>query len=113
MPMPSCETGAIPDAVNGCLAPAPRASDAKDTQEPADPRRSSTYRTAVDLCLLARRRLNPQRNVVAGGQGAVSDAAFAQLKALVGDTVRVGGTDRYDTSRQVAEHGIAAGMSAG
>jgi putative cell wall-binding protein len=52
------------------------------------------------------RRLNPQRIVVAGGPAAVSDVAFAQLQALVKDTIRVGGKDRYETSRLIARYGM-------
>jgi putative cell wall-binding protein len=54
------------------------------------------------------KRLKPTRIVVAGGAIAVSDVAFEQLKALVSDTVRVGGGDRYETSRLVAEYGMNA-----
>lgn len=46
-------------------------------------------------------RLSPDRIVVVGGPGSVSDHVFDQLEALQPQTERIGGVDRYDTSRQV------------
>lgn len=46
------------------------------------------------------KRLNPAQIVVVGGTGAVSNTVFNSLKKLK-NTVRVGGTDRFDTSRKV------------
>lgn len=47
-------------------------------------------------------RLAPAKIVVTGETGSVSAEVFAQLAALA-PTVRVGGQDRYDTSRKIAE----------
>lgn len=50
------------------------------------------------------KRLNPGKIVVVGGTPSVSANAFAQLKAIRANTVRVAGVDRYSTSRAVAEY---------
>ncbi|MGX5679777.1 cell wall-binding repeat-containing protein [Schumannella luteola] len=47
-------------------------------------------------------RLNPSRIVVIGGEPSVSTAVFTQLKALVPNTTRIAGADRFETSRKVA-----------
>ena len=46
-------------------------------------------------------RLRPQRIVVVGGPVSVSDATFAQISTLAPAVLRVGGADRYATSRAV------------
>lgn len=46
-------------------------------------------------------RLKPTKIVVVGGTGAVSAAVFAQLKAMVPNTIRRAGADRYATARAV------------
>lgn len=46
-------------------------------------------------------RLKPQQVVVIGGTGAVSAAVVAQLKKLAPTVTRIGGKDRYETSRAV------------
>lgn len=46
-------------------------------------------------------RLRPEKIVVVGGAGAVSAEVFAQLKAMVPNTVRRSGIDRYATSKAV------------
>ncbi|MFB2583331.1 cell wall-binding repeat-containing protein [Herbiconiux liukaitaii] len=49
-------------------------------------------------------RLHPQRIVIAGGPNSVSETVRNQLQALVPNTVRIGGADRYEVSRNVATH---------
>ena len=46
-------------------------------------------------------RLNPSKIVVVGGIGVVRPAVFDALKAMVPNTIRVGGSDRYATARLV------------
>ena len=48
-------------------------------------------------------RLNPARVIVVGGTVAVSDAAFNSLKAIQPNITRISGSDRYETSRLVAQ----------
>lgn len=55
------------------------------------------------------RRIAPARLVVAGGPGAVSDAVLAQVRAIVPDTVRLGGADRYETSAKIVSEAFAGG----
>jgi putative cell wall-binding protein len=47
-------------------------------------------------------RLKPGRIVVLGGQGAVSDATFAALRAYSGNVTRIAGATRYATAAMVA-----------
>lgn len=47
-------------------------------------------------------RLNPDRILVLGGTGAVSDAVLAQLRAIA-NTERVGGVDRYATASLIVD----------
>lgn len=47
-------------------------------------------------------RLRPQRIVVLGGQGAVSDDTFNQLKQYSSNVQRIAGNDRYATAALVA-----------
>ncbi len=47
-------------------------------------------------------RLQPEKIVVIGGLPSVSAAAFTQLEALAEDVDRIAGTNRYETSRLVA-----------
>ena len=51
-------------------------------------------------------RLRPARIVVVGGARSVSDSVFAELSALApaGNTIRIGGADRYEASRNVAQY---------
>ncbi|GLK17670.1 cell wall-binding repeat-containing protein [Herbiconiux flava] len=49
-------------------------------------------------------RLKPQKIVVVGGRFAVNDAVLGQLKALVADTTRIDGDDRFAVSRAVADY---------
>lgn len=47
-------------------------------------------------------RLDPKRVVVVGSSLSVSDAVYAQIDAVTdAELVRIGGTDRYDTSRRI------------
>nr|WP_228509288.1 cell wall-binding repeat-containing protein [Herbiconiux sp. VKM Ac-1786] len=49
-------------------------------------------------------RLKPQKIVVVGGRFAVNDAVLGQLRALVADTTRIDGDDRFAVSRAVADY---------
>ena len=61
--------------------------------------------TSVPPVILAElRRLDPDRIVVAGGSGVVSDAVLATLRTITPSVTRVFGVDRYDTSRALARH---------
>ncbi|WP_081473277.1 cell wall-binding repeat-containing protein [Leucobacter chromiiresistens] len=57
-------------------------------------------------------RLKPERIVVAGGPGAVSDNALAQLKKLAPRVDRIYGSDRYQTSLAISQAGWPTGASA-
>lgn len=57
-------------------------------------------------------RLKPQRIVVAGGAVSVSDAVYAALARLTTTMARVGGADRYDTSRRLATYAFGSAGSA-
>jgi len=46
-------------------------------------------------------RLRPRRIVVVGGNASVSDAVFSEIAKLAPIVDRVGGSDRYETSRAV------------
>ncbi|WBM79388.1 cell wall-binding repeat-containing protein [Cryobacterium breve] len=46
-------------------------------------------------------RLQPQRIVVVGGEASVSQAVFSRLQGLNRNVVRIGGRDRYETSRKI------------
>ncbi|WP_022892633.1 cell wall-binding repeat-containing protein [Agromyces subbeticus] len=46
-------------------------------------------------------RLAPREVVVAGGAGSVSPTVFEQVRSIVPTTRRVGGADRYETSRNL------------
>lgn len=59
-------------------------------------------------------RLQPTRIVVVGGSGSVGDAVLEQARqyATSGEVERLGGTDRYDTSAQVARTFAPGGATA-
>ncbi|MDT0156763.1 cell wall-binding repeat-containing protein [Microbacterium sp. ARD32] len=57
------------------------------------------------------RRLAPDEIVIVGGTGAVSSAVRKKLESLAPHVRRIGGIDRYETSRNVAEYAFAAGSS--
>lgn len=46
--------------------------------------------------------LDPDKIIVLGASNGVSAAAFTEIKAIVSNTVRLQGVDRYDTSRKIA-----------
>lgn len=48
-------------------------------------------------------RLDPEKIVVVGGSGVVGPAVFSALKAMQSNTIRLGGANRYETSRLVVE----------
>lgn len=47
------------------------------------------------------RRLEPERIVVVGSNASITDSTYAQISALAPTTTRIGGIDRYDTSRRI------------
>lgn len=49
-------------------------------------------------------RLNPAKIVVVGGVNSVSPSQFAVLQGLATEVVRIGGTDRYEASRNLVEY---------
>lgn len=53
-------------------------------------------------------RLKPQKIVIVGGTGAVSEGVAKQLKTLSPKVVRISGADRYATSRALAESSSAS-----
>ena len=58
--------------------------------------------------------IQPSTIVVVGGTGVVDQSVLTVLGDATGATVeRVAGTDRYDTSRQVAERAVLAGLDPG
>jgi putative cell wall-binding protein/GH25 family lysozyme M1 (1,4-beta-N-acetylmuramidase) len=72
-----------------------------------------TMPTAVPANVLAElKRLKPAKIVVVGGTTAVSPAAYNQLTALGGTVVRIGGSDRFETSRAVAAYAFPSATSA-
>jgi GH25 family lysozyme M1 (1,4-beta-N-acetylmuramidase)/putative cell wall-binding protein len=59
---------------------------------------------AVPASVLAEiQRLKPAKIIVVGGTSAITDDALTQLQAVAPAT-RIGGVDRYDTSRQIAAY---------
>jgi YVTN family beta-propeller protein len=54
-------------------------------------------------------RLDPDRIIVVGGEGAVSASVFAALQPLAPTVERISGVDRYDTSRKVTEEAFGPG----
>jgi putative cell wall-binding protein len=57
-------------------------------------------------------RLAPERIVVVGGTGAVSDAAFAELQGIATVVERIDGADRYEVAAAVSAEFFAPGSSA-
>jgi putative cell wall-binding protein len=50
-------------------------------------------------------RLSPERIVVVGGTSAISASVFSAISAYApGHTVRIGGADRFETSRKIVEN---------
>ncbi|HSM02169.1 MAG TPA: cell wall-binding repeat-containing protein [Acidimicrobiia bacterium] len=56
-------------------------------------------------------RLAPTRIVVAGGTSAVSQAVFDQLQALVANTDRISGANRYETAVAISLDAFPAGTA--
>lgn len=56
-------------------------------------------------------RLAPQKIVVVGGPGAVTDAVYAQLSAYATTITRVSGSNRYETSLAISQYAFPAGSS--
>nr|BFF11754.1 hypothetical protein GCM10025699_30570 [Microbacterium flavescens] len=61
----------------------------------------STALPAVTAAAL--RSLAPRTVVVLGGPGAVSNAVVSAITAIVPDTTRIGGADRYETAAAIAQ----------
>ncbi|WP_405219852.1 cell wall-binding repeat-containing protein [Agrococcus sp. Ld7] len=57
-------------------------------------------------------RLSPDRIVIVGGEPSVSAAVAAELEAIASDVVRLGGANRYETSRLVAQYAFEGADSA-
>lgn len=55
------------------------------------------------------KRLAPQRVVVVGSSASVSDGVLAQVEELVPDVTRIGGVDRFDTSRKLVADAFGPG----
>jgi GH25 family lysozyme M1 (1,4-beta-N-acetylmuramidase) len=58
------------------------------------------------------KRLQPSKIVVVGGTAAVDATAYAQLSALNRPLQRIGGADRFETSRLVADYAFPGATSA-
>ena len=58
-------------------------------------------------------RLRPARIVVAGGEGAISAHVLSQLAGLAPTVIRISGTDRYQTARQVVRDAFPGSTSPG
>lgn len=54
-------------------------------------------------------RLAPKKTIVVGSDLTVTDAVYDQIDALVGEVTRIGGDDRYDTSRRIVADAFPAG----
>jgi subtilisin family serine protease/putative cell wall-binding protein len=66
-----------------------------------------THAATLPASVLAEiRRLRPATIAVIGGPGAVSATVFSQLRSLAPRAVRLGGANRYETSRLVTEYGF-------
>ena len=53
-------------------------------------------------------RLQPAKIVVVGGEAAVSAAVYRELVTLSGSVTRIGGADRYETSRNLVDYAFGA-----
>jgi len=56
-------------------------------------------------------RLSPSRIVVVGGTAAVSASVFDALHAIQANTVRLSGSDRYDTGVEISKDAFAGGST--
>ncbi|SFS06669.1 Peptidase inhibitor I9 [Agrococcus baldri] len=57
-------------------------------------------------------RLSPERIVIVGGEPSVSAAVAAELEALAGTVDRVGGANRFETSRLIAQYAFESSENA-
>ncbi|MWV49109.1 hypothetical protein GRS96_07440 [Rathayibacter sp. VKM Ac-2803] len=55
------------------------------------------------------RRLDPARVIVVGSDLSVGPGVLGAVRSLVSDTTRIGGSDRYDTSRRVVADAFGTG----
>lgn len=70
-------------------------------------------RSAIPAPILSElRRLNPDRIVVAGGSGVVSDSVLTSLRSIAPRVARISGADRYATSRALALDAYSTGGAA-
>lgn len=58
------------------------------------------------------KRLAPKRIVVVGGPAAIGDSVLAALRTVQPNVVRVAGSDRFETSRQLAKYAFPAATGA-
>ncbi|WP_281440015.1 cell wall-binding repeat-containing protein [Agrococcus sp. SCSIO52902] len=56
-------------------------------------------------------RLSPERIVIVGGEPSVAPAVADELEGLAGTVDRVGGADRYETSRLIAQYAFEEGSA--
>jgi len=56
------------------------------------------------------RRLNPQTIVIVGGSSVVSGSVASALRSYADSVVRIGGANRYETSRLIAQRGLTKGF---
>jgi GH25 family lysozyme M1 (1,4-beta-N-acetylmuramidase)/putative cell wall-binding protein len=92
----------FPDA----LAAAPAAAKQKG------PVLLSTSVAIPQVTLNELKRVKPARIVVVGGEKAISASAYRQLTGLGVPVVRVGGGDRYETSRKLADYAFPSAGAA-
>ena len=57
-------------------------------------------------------RLSPELVVIVGGEPSVSPAVAAELEGLATEVVRIGGVDRFETSRLIAQYAFEGSESA-
>jgi len=55
-------------------------------------------------------RLNPQTIVIVGGSSVVSSSVASALRSYADSVVRIGGANRYETSRLIAQRGLTKGF---
>lgn len=56
-------------------------------------------------------RLQPERVIIVGSEASVSDAVSRQVSRIVPDVTRLGGVDRYDTSRLIVEEAFPSSQT--
>ncbi|MBU1250029.1 MAG: cell wall-binding repeat-containing protein [Actinobacteria bacterium] len=55
-------------------------------------------------------RLNPDTIVIVGGTGVVSGSVASALRSYADSVVRIGGANRYETSRLITQRGLSRGF---